>query len=302
MLLCIPTLNPGRHAARLVTAIGEQDLRPDQILVIDSGSEDGSLAAFEAGGASIHRIAKREFSHGGTRQLAVNLTPGADIIVFMTQDALLADRHALRRLRACFEDEKVGLAYGRQLPRAGASAIEAHARVFNYPAGESAARDMSDAPRLGIKTFFVSNSFAAYRRSALMAVGGFPTHTILSEDHYVAAKMLLAGWKIVYRADAHVYHSHAYTAGQDFRRYFDQGVFHGREPWLRETFGGAGGEGFKFVRSELRYLLENCTALIPSALLRTAFKLAGFKLGMAERFLPRPMKRALSMHRQFWEK
>ena len=113
---------------------------------------------------------------------------------------------------------------------------------------------MADAAELGIKAAFMSNSFAAYRREALMAVGGFPKHVIFAEDMYVAAKMLMAGWKVVYEGSACCRHSHNYTIIEEFRRYFDMGVFHAREPWIRENFGGAGGEGLRYVKSELKYL------------------------------------------------
>ena len=84
-----------------------------------------------------------------------------------------------------------------------------------------------------MKTAFNSNSFAAYRRKALKDVGGFPINTILSEDMYVTAKMLLKNWSVAYCADAKVYHSHNYTIWQEFKRYFDIGVFHAKEAWIR---------------------------------------------------------------------
>ncbi len=153
---------------------------------------------------------------------------------------------------------------------------------------------------MGFKSIFISNSFAAYRREALFAVGGFPSDVIFGEDTIVAAKLLLAGWKIAYVADAQVYHSHAYTSTQDFKRYFDIGVLHSRESWLLQEFGGTGGEGSRFVRSEWNYLWPQYWWLIPSALIRTALKLVGYRLGRIESKLSLRIKRRLSMHRRFW--
>jgi rhamnosyltransferase len=161
---------------------------------------------------------------------------------------------------------------------------------------------MSDSPKFGIKTAFISNSFAAYRRTALLSVGGFPSNTILSEDTYVAAKMLLAGWKIAYCADAMVYHSHNYGFIEEFKRYFDIGVFHAREPWIRQAFGQAEGEGMRYVRSELKYLWSKDYKLIPSAILRTILKLLGYKLGFMEQKIPMWLKVHLSMNKQYWNK
>lgn len=77
-----------------------------------------------------------------------------------------------------------------------------------------------------------------------------------SEDAYVAARMLLAGYQVRYAASAQVYHSHDYRLLEEFRRYFDIGVFYGREPWIRQAFGDAGGEGKRYVLAELHALRE----------------------------------------------
>ncbi len=115
-----------------------------------------------------------------------------------------------------------------------------------------------------------------------------------------AAKLLLTGWKTAYVAEATVYHSHAYTWRQEFHRYFDIGVLHAREAWLLREFGRAGGEGLRFVRSELSQLWPKDAWYIPSALVRTFLKLAGYRLGRLEARLHRTLKRKLSLHEDFW--
>ena len=133
-----------------------------------------------------------------------------------------------------------------------------------------------------------------------MAVGGFPQDVIFGEDTITAAKLLLSGWKIAYVAEARVYHSHGYTWTQELNRYFDIGVLHARESWLIREFGATGGEGGRFVRSELNYLWPRYWWFIPSALVRTALKLVGYRLGRIERKLSIRWKRRLSMHHRFW--
>ena len=297
--LCIPTLNAGAHAAILAAAIASQTAQPDAFLVIDSGSIDDTVETFRRTNARIHSINRQEFNHGGTRQLGVDLFSDSDLIIFLTQDAVPADPHAFQRLSRCFDDPGVGAAFGRQLPRPGAGHIEAHARLFNYP-DASRVTALDDRTTMGIKTVFLSNSFAAYRRADLQAVGGFPSHLIMGEDTYVAAKMLLAGKKVAYCAEATVFHSHDYNLREEFRRYFDAGVLHAREPWVREDFGAAENEGLRFVKSELRYLLGRNPFLIPSAIMRTLLKFAGFRLGLQEGRLPMALKRRLSMLRAYW--
>jgi rhamnosyltransferase len=229
----------------------------------------------------------------------VDLLPDADIMVFLTQDALLANPKAIENLVAAFAEEQVGTAYGRQLPHRDAGAIAAHARLFNYPA-ESQLRGLKDRKRYGLKTVFISNSFAAYRVSALRQVGGFPVNTIMNEDTFVAGKLLLANWQIAYCADAQVFHSHDYRFKDEFKRYFDIGVFHASTPWLQRIFGGASGEGLRYVISEISYLIQHAPWLIPSALLRTGLKWLGFKLGSLHLGLPPAIRTGLSLHRTYW--
>ena len=297
--LCIPTLNAQKGAEKLLAALARQTVRPDRFIVIDSSSGDATARMFREAGATVETIDRLEFNHGGTRQFGVQMLSDAEVIVFLTQDAVLADTQALERLLGCFEDKQVAAGYGRQLPHPGAGPIEAHARLFNYP-GKSRIKTWEDRESLGIKTAFISNSFAAYRRADLLALGGFPDHLIMGEDTYVAARLLQAGKKIAYCAEAEVFHSHNYTFSEEFRRYFDTGVLHAREPWIRERFGGAGGEGWRYLKSEIKYLLGRNPLLLPSAIIRTALKLAGFRLGLHERALPLRLKRRLSMFRLFW--
>ncbi|MGZ8172201.1 MULTISPECIES: glycosyltransferase [Methylobacter] len=297
--LIVPTLNAGSLWESWLKAFEQQTRKADYLLVIDSSSSDDTVALARARGFEVQVISKSEFNHGGTRQSGVNRLAEADIIVFLTQDALLAKADAIERLLAEFDDERVGAAYGRQLPHRNAGPIAAHARLFNYPA-ESQLRGMEDRTRFGIKTVFISNSFAAYRRNALMQVSGFPVDTIMNEDTYVAGKMLASGWKIAYCADAQVFHSHDYGFLDEFKRYFDIGVFHTHTAWLQQTFGGASGEGLRFVISEMRYLMKHAPWLIPSAGLRTGLKWLGFKLGALHRGLPQAMLRRFSLHKTYW--
>ena len=207
---------------------------------------------------------------------------------------------SLNLLLSAFEDRRVAAAYGRQLPRPGAGPIEAHARLFNYPP-ESSVRDLESRHTMGIKATFLSNSFSAYRVNELQEVGGFPTDVIMAEDAIVAGKLLLAGWKTAYVAEAQVYHSHPFTIGQEFRRYFDTGVYHRQAKWLRDEFGDPGGEGKRFVISELAYLTPRHLNLVPYALLRTASKAIGYQLGLCKSVLSVGWSRRLSYHKSYWD-
>lgn len=298
--LCIPTWNGGKDFLKLAASIRQQKGLSFATLVIDSGSMDGTVEAARRNGFRVCAIDGKTFDHGGTRQQGCEWLSDAEIVVFLTQDAILAKESSLADLAACFAEPAVGLAYGRQLPRNNAGPFSTHARLFNYPP-QRQVRSKEDSKQLGLKAAFASDSFAAYRQAALAKVGGFPSKVILGEDMLVAAKLLLADWQVVYCAEAEVYHSHEYTLRQEFRRYFDTGVFHAREAWLKATFGAAEGEGARFVQSEIRYLWNHgCGRLLPEALLRTIVKYAGYKAGTWERLWPVHWKQKWSMHRNFW--
>lgn len=296
--LCVPTLNAGARwstwLARTLPALAGSPL-----LVIDSSSDDTTANQAKHAGAEVVEIPRDAFDHGGTRDWAVRHLTDTEVVVFLTQDALVEDANSLNQLVGLFCAPNVGAAFGRQLPHVDATAIAAHARLFNYPAA-SRRVSLTDTPRLGIKAAFLSNSFAAYRRDALLNVGSFPHGTILSEDMIAGARLLNAGWELAYCAEARVYHSHNYSLLEEFKRYFDIGVLHQREAWLLEQFGKPEGEGWRFVRSELGYLTHHAPLRLPEAMLRTLLKYAGYRLGKCEKHLPGAVKQRLSMHRRFW--
>jgi rhamnosyltransferase len=295
----IPTRNASKFWSGLRDGLRLQGLPAEQVLIVDSSSEDGTRELARAEGYHVFRIDRCDFNHGGTRKLALELVQWASVVVYLTQDAVLATPDSIDILLSAFEDRLVAAAYGRQLPRIGAGPIEAHARLFNYPA-QSDVRDFESRHKLGIKAAFLSNSFAAYRVSELLEVGGFPSEVIMAEDAIVAGRLLLAGWKTAYVAEAQVYHSHPFTLAQEFRRYFDTGVYHQQAEWLRERFGDPGGEGKRFVMSELAYLTPRHLQLVPYALVRTAFKAIGYELGLHKTTLGVGLSRRLSYHKSYW--
>lgn len=301
-LLCIPTYNSGTLWCDWIEAYQSQLLKADKVIVIDSSSSDNTAKLADESGFLVHSIPKSEFNHGGTRNQAVEFaTSFADVVVFMTQDAILASPDSLANLLAPFVDPEVAAVCGRQLPHYNATPLAAHARYFNYPS-ESKVKSQADISMLGIKTAFMSNSFAAYRLSVFEELGGFPDNTILAEDMYLTAKMILSGYKVAYCAEATVFHSHNYTLKQEFQRYFDTGVFQRDQAWLQQIFGKAVAEGKKFMLSELKFLSKNAPHLLPKALLSTFAKWVGFKLGYHYQKLPYVWCRWLSMHKGYWKK
>ncbi|VEI67483.1 N-glycosyltransferase [Serratia fonticola] len=302
-ILIIPTYNGGELWRTVSSAISAQKYDCEYVLTIDSSSDDNTREISESNGFQLIKIDKKAFNHGGTRNLAIDSIESindVDIAIFITQDAI-PEEHYISKIVSSFEDPAVAIAYGRQLPHDNANPIARHARMFNY-GKDSHSLGLSDKPKYGIKTVFTSNSFSAYRINVFKELAGFPSNTILSEDMYLAAKAVLAGYKVAYVAESAVKHSHNYTPLEEFKRYFDIGVFHHDEKWIREAFGGAGGEGKKFIVSEFRTLLKENPSWIPRACLHNALKLFGYKLGQNYKKIPSKYIKKLSMHKRYWDK
>lgn len=297
----IPTCNGAASLRELLAALKCQTLQPDEILVVDSASADETLAVLGEYGICAEGIARDQFDHGGTRT-AMAKAAQADILVFMTQDAIPATRHALQTLvDNLLAAPDIAAAYGRQLANHDASPIAAHLRNFNYPP-ESAVRAFSDRDRYGITTVFISNSFAAYRKPCLAAVDYFKNGLIFGEDTCTVGRLLLAGYRVAYASDATVYHSHNYSLIQEFKRSFDIGVLHRTEQWLLTTYGQAEGRGMAYVRSGLNQLFKQGEyLLLADFVLRVFVKLLGYKAGrMATRFSKKICMR-LSMNPGWWQ-
>lgn len=280
--IVIPTCNAGGEFANLLAEIAQQSLSIAYKLVIDSSSMDGTVEAARKYGWQVRCIPRAEFSHGGTRQMAVELLPeDIEIVVFLTQDVRLPDRYSLEKLLGAFVDDReaqVAAAYGRQVPHEGASIYAAVDREFNYPA-VSRTKSMADSRELGIKTTFLSDSFAAYRVQDLLKIGGFPKINIC-EDMYVAGRLLLAGKRIAYVAEAIARHSHEPKLKDMWCRYREMGRFQKENPWIGESFGRAGGEGRKLVRYQLgRVYQEKGIAGVMKILVFDIVKFTAYKLG-----------------------
>lgn len=294
----IPTLNAGKQIGGLLHSLKSQTI-PCEVTVIDSSSEDNTVAIAGSYGARTMVTDKNHFDHGGTRT-AAGKSSNSWIVIYLTQDALPADNETIENLIRPFEDNTVGAVYGRQLANPDANPFAAHLRLFNYP-DASYVRSLSDRKRCKIKTPFLSNSCTAYRRSALEETGWFREKLILGEDTYAGARLLLAGYKIAYAAGAMVYHSHNYSAREEFSRYFDIGVFHSSEAWILSEFGGAGGEGISYVKSAAGYLINKGRyLLLPELAVRTGLKFAGYNLGRIHKRLPLSLIKKMSMHKDWF--
>lgn len=276
----MPTYNAVPSFKKVLDALVSQEgLTKENILIIDSSSTDDIKEVIKNAGLICHTISQSEFGHGTTRQHAAEMASDAELLVYLTQDALLNDKTSIQTLCSyILQDDTLAAAYGRQLPYPSTNLAGTFARLYNY--GEiSYVRSLADKAHYGLKTAFMSDSFAVYRRTALMKMGGFK-QVGFGEDTCMAADMLLHGYKVGYCAEATVYHSHSYTLAEEYVRSKIIGQLHKNEPWLLASFGKAEGEGFKYVLSEAKWLVaQGKWYLLPMMLVRDACKYAGYRVG-----------------------
>lgn len=248
----IPTLNAEHEIEDLLAALGRQSLRPMEILVVDSASDDDTVPLVKMHeGIRLLQIERCDFNHGATRDMALRATTG-DFVCFLTQDALPASDAYLERLvTPMVGDPSIALVSGRQLPKADARRFEQLVRSFNYPDSPSV-RSKSDLNKCGIKTFFASDSCSAYRRTAYLDCGGFE-YVNTNEDMLMAARFVASGLKVAYEPGAEVYHSHNLTPSQQFARNRAVGMFleSHSDDLMHASEIGEGGRLVKAVSSQL---------------------------------------------------
>ena len=119
----IPTYNAARYWPALSAGIRAQNLKPARVIVIDSASKDGTAELARNDGFEVLEITPQQFNHGGTRQMGADYAADAGILIYLTQDAAPYGENAFANLVKAFDDPEIGAAYGRQLPREGASPI-----------------------------------------------------------------------------------------------------------------------------------------------------------------------------------
>lgn len=300
----IPVYKPDRGFLTLMEKLRAQTVPIGRIILMNTEQKYldrllyGTTLERQVHNITVKHLSKREFDHGRTRNLGVKLSD-ADVFVMMTQDAIPADESLLERLLARLRQEEAAVSYARQLPTQESSEIECYTRQFNYP-DKSCVKAKEDLPRLGIKTFFCSNVCAAYDRATFDRLGGFVNHTIFNEDMLYAAKAVEAGCKIVYAADACVYHSHNYTISQQFHRNFDLGVSQAEHPEVFAKYPSES-EGIRMVKGLVAHLRKNgMRNKIPYVIVQSAFKYAGYLCGKHYRRLPRRLVMAMASNKEYF--
>lgn len=276
-----------------------------RLLIIDSSSTDETVALATSLGFDVRVIPKHEFSHATTRNKGIHILINEfklNYAILLTQDAGLTTIESIKRIIKPFDREKMGAVCGRQIPHDNANPVAAHSRFFNYKE-YSYLNNKKSISKRGLKAAFMSNSFAAYNLKILSECNSFPKGLIFGEDMHLSAQMIVKGFNTYYESRAIVKHSHNYSLFEEFKRYFDIGVFHSTAPFLLENFKSPNNEGIKYLVSELNYCFKKGSVKWwLNSLIRSGLKLLSYALGRNYMKINVDLCRKMSMDKNYWNK
>lgn len=295
--VAIPVLNAGNYLPELLPAIlNQKPSPPDEILLMDSNSTDNTreiAATFER----VRVIPIVKFSHGGSRNIGAAEAKGS-IIVFMSQDAKPRGEDWLEKLIIPFEDPQVAATYSRQVPYDDANPMEKYFLQTHFPGGLAVRRAREKHRPLTLADVFFSNVSSAFRRQALLE-HPFEEDLIMSEDQQVSRDLLNAGYAVVYQPASVVTHSHNYTLGVVFRRYFDS-VYSITKVFPKHDMGDSASMGLHYLWQEFYHMLTRHPLWLPYYFCYTVAKTAGTIAGHYAEKMPISWTRWCSLHRYHW--
>jgi rhamnosyltransferase len=225
----IPVKNGGPLLGEVLDAILAQQVPwPFEVIVVDSGSRDGSVELVRKRGVRCEVITSDEFGHGRTRNYLASLSKG-EFLVFLTQDARPASNHWLRHLvEACSVGDSVAGAFGPHRAHPHARHVT-HCELRQHFAGFgdtlSVVR-LEDKNRFAVDPgyrqwlHFFSNNNSCIRRSVWEQL---PLPDVaFAEDQTWALRAIEAGYGKAYAPGAMVYHSHDFGVWETLQRNFDE--------------------------------------------------------------------------------
>ena len=197
----IPCFNEESVVAASVQRILNSSWKRLEVLVLDDGSTDGTAAAVEAAFGRDPRVQLLRFPNGGkARALNRGLAlAGGQIVVALDADTQFPT-DTIGRLARWFDDPKVGAVAGNALVGNRVNLITRW-QALEYVTAQNLERRALSA--LGVITV-VPGAVGAWRRTAIEALGGFPSDT-LAEDQDLTLAVQRAGWRIAFDTEARAY-------------------------------------------------------------------------------------------------
>ncbi len=201
--------NEARFIGETLSAVFQPAaLQPLRVVVVDSGSTDGTVEIVQRFPVTLIQIRPQDFTYGYALNLGVAEADG-DVVASLSAHSLPANPDWLRGLLRPFAHPRVAGVYGRQLPRPTATPLEL--------VGMRLTGLLSEKPRLLDHRPLFSNANGAFRR-AFWLDHPFDEHVRGAEDIAWARTMQERGYLIAYEPTAAVYHSHGEPLLRHLRR------------------------------------------------------------------------------------
>lgn len=289
------TLNGGEKFKKVLKAIFNQTSKNYEVILIDSSSIDKTLEYAKKYPIRIYKIKRSDFGHGKTRNMGAELAKGK-YVVYLTQDAIPANKKWLINLLVNFKDKNIAGVFGKQIPNKSANLLD----IFNYK---------EDYPNKGrtisIENFRQNNVIfsdvnSAVRKSVILKYP-FPKNILVSEDLYWALKIIRNKYKIVYEPLAAVIHSHPFSFKKIFRVTFDQGVSFSQIFPKKNSIYLMQNSKKRFF-NKIQYLIKSHKyQLILVSLIADTIKFLAVTLGKNYKKLPVFMLKNFSGYSNYWK-
>ena len=220
--------------------IMQKKVKINKIRYVLTESKDNTEEYLKNNNIEYKKIKKSEFSHSLVREKEA-MESVSDVVAFVTQDVVIDDELWLYNLTKDIGKDNIVAAYSRQVTKY--NNIEKYTREANYPA-QSKAVSHDDISKLGLKTFFFSDASSAIDTSIFKKLNGYGGKKLpISEDMYIAYKIITNGYKIKYCAESLVHHSHDFTLKEVYDRYKLTGKFFKENSYLNNYGTNKSGGG-----------------------------------------------------------
>ena len=244
-IIC-PLYNAEKYIENLHKSfIMQEKVKVNRIRYVLTESKDNTEEYLKEHSIEYRKIKKNEFSHSLVREKEA-MDSDSDIVAFVTQDVVIDDKFWLYKLTKDIGKGNVVATYSRQITKY--NNIEKYTREANYPT-KSKIVSKDDIPELGLKTFFFSDASSAIDVKVFKRLNGYDGKNLpISEDMYIAHKIITRGYKIKYCAESVVHHSHNFTLKEVYDRYKLTGKFFKENSYL-DNYGTnkSGGGLAKYV-------------------------------------------------------
>ncbi|GAA0240889.1 glycosyltransferase family 2 protein [Haladaptatus pallidirubidus] len=289
----IPTKNAGDQFGKLLNKIRSQSMVDTEIIIIDSGSTDGTVDTGRKLADKIIEISPNDFHHGRTRNIGAEAANG-DIIAFTVQDAYPVTDTWLADLINPIETDVADVTYGNQIAHPDAKPVDKFFYKYFYPDSNVKVTedDTNDEAKFYLHNIFISDVSSAIS-SSVWDKFQFQDNVDMSEDKDFAYRVANEGYDLYYCSDAEIYHSHDYSIRSLFlRRYKDGMAFKDITSPDSDDFIL---NGIKYIVSEYEYLIRNNKSYwIPYAILYDFTYFISFIMGKNNEYIPDKLHKILS--------